>query len=117
MPTLRPKLQVIVRQLLENSEDRRTIEIDAIGDAIGVTAIDSTEIDAILSALEAAGRRVLAPDGARGVSALKAVISTAVSLRAALGRAPTVEEIAARAGLAETDVRHALLLAKVMGRG
>jgi DNA-directed RNA polymerase sigma subunit (sigma70/sigma32) len=47
---------------------------------------------------------------------LKTVVATARALSVELGRRPSVAEIAARSGLTEDDVRHALSLARVMQR-
>jgi hypothetical protein len=113
---LRAELKAIVEALLAASEDAREITLDAIGEAIGTRAITPEEIDAIIRALEAAGRTVSGPAGGDGEARLKAVLTAARELRPELGRAPTVGEIAARSGLGEDQVRHALALAKVMQR-
>ena len=113
---LRPSLARIVKDLL--AEERANIPLDAIGEALGDTFVTPDEIDAILSALEAAGRRVGDDDGdaARGIERLRGVIDAARALRAELGRSPTTEELIARTGLSAFAVRHALGLAKVMQR-
>lgn len=113
---MRPELQTIVEDLLAASADSREIHLDAIGEAIGARAITTPEIEAIMDALDAAGRRIVGPQGGGGEDSLKAVIATARTLGPELGRKPTVAEIAARSGLSEEEVRHALALAKVMQR-
>jgi hypothetical protein len=113
---LRAELKAIVTELLAASEGTRAIALDAIGEAIGTRAITPEEIEGIMKALEAAGRSVVGPAGGDGEARLKAVLTAARELRPALGRAPTVGEIAARSGLEEEQVRHALALAKVMQR-
>lgn len=115
MTDLPDHLRAALDALLQRSEDSRRVAIDAIGDAIGTSAVDTTQIDTILSALEAAGRRIDAPSGAHGVANLRKVVPAARAIRAA-GRAPRVAEIAADTGLTEDEVRRALLLARVMGR-
>ena len=87
-----------------------------MGEAIGARAITSEEIDAMITALEAAGRTIVGPEGGAGEAQLKAVVAAARSLGPELGRKPSVAEIAARAGISDEEVRHALALLKVMQR-
>src|SRR5450432_29436 len=104
----------IIAVLLAGSKAGDVIELDAIGDAVGATAITQEQIDAILTALEAAGRRVASPSGeGAGEARLKRVLEAARLLRTELGRAPRPEEIAPRAGLSTDEVKHALALARV----
>ncbi len=114
---LPPHLRDALARMLRDSEDSRRVDLDAIGDAIGVGAVDVAQIEAILDALEANGRTIGATGGgATGIAHLKRVIPAARALAGELGRAARVSEIAERAAMPEADVRHALLLAKVMGR-
>ncbi|MBI2389814.1 MAG: hypothetical protein HYV09_09500 [Deltaproteobacteria bacterium] len=107
------KLRAAVEGLLADHPER--VPLDAIGDALGLTT-DTTEIEAVLDALEAAGRTIVAPEGARGVAALRKVVPAARAIARRTGRTAKVVEIAAETGLAEPEVRQALLLARVMGR-
>ena len=109
-------MQAIADALLVASASTGEVHLDAVGEAIGTRAITTPEIEAILDALEAAGRKVVGPEGGAGEERLKTVIATARALAPELGRKPTVAEIAARSGLSEDDVRHALFLVKVMQR-
>jgi hypothetical protein len=104
----------VLRSLLERHQD--VVPLDAIGDAIGARAISTEQIEQLLDAIERSGRTIAAPTEARGVETLRKVIPTARALGNELGRTATVTEIAARANLAEDEVRRALLLAKVMQR-
>jgi hypothetical protein len=113
---VRAELQAIVDALLAASTDARVVTLDALGEAIGARAITSEEIDAMLSALEAAGRKVIGPEGGAGEARLKEVVAAARALGPELGRKPTVGEIAARSGLSASEVHHALALLKVMQR-
>jgi succinyl-CoA synthetase alpha subunit len=113
---VRAELQSIVVALLAASADAGEVSLDAIGVAIGARAITSVEIDAMISALEAAGRKVVGPEGGAGEARLKEVVAAARALGPELGRKPTVAEIAARSGLSADEVRHALALLKVMQR-
>jgi hypothetical protein len=97
---LPPSLVSVAARLIAESEDSKQVTLDAIGDAIGVIA----------------GRKVVGPEGARGVGNLQRMMPAARTLATRLGRAPTLAELAAETGLAEEDVRHALALGRVMGR-
>lgn len=113
---MRPELQKIVDDLLAASADSREVHLDAIGEAIGARAVSPPEIEAMIDALDAAGRKLVGPQGGAGEDRLKTVIATAKVLGPELGRKPTVAEIAARSGLSDAEVRHALALVKVMQR-
>ena len=78
--------------------------------------VSTDDVDALLTALEEAGREVAGPEGARGVKNLQRVIPAARALAVSLGRPPTLAELAAQTGLSEEDVRHALALGRVLGR-
>lgn len=116
LTSVRAEVLAIVDGLLEASEPTKELTLDAIGDAIGAKAITPDEIDALMTALEAAGRVIVGPRGGDGEEHLRAVITTARSLTPELGRKPTPSEIAERSGLSLLEVRHALALAKVMQR-
>lgn len=105
-----------MEELLRGTAEGEAIELDAIGEAIGARAIGQDEIDAMLSAIEARGRRVVSPPGGRGEIQLKSVLDAARVLRGELGRPPRPDEIAARAGISREDVQHALSLARIMQR-
>ena len=111
---LRPVLEEVVRSLLARAPHEVTL--DEIGDALGTLAVTTDEIDAVLSALEAAGRAIAGPEGGRGAETLRAVLPAARALAASLGRRPTIDEIAASVGLPAERVRHAIALGRVMGR-
>jgi hypothetical protein len=113
---VRPELRAIVDALLAASADSREIHLDAIGEAIGARSITTPEIEAIMNALDAAGRRLIGPQGGDGEDRLKTVVATARALAPELGRKPTVAAIAERSGLSQDEVRHALALVKVMQR-
>jgi hypothetical protein len=113
---VRADLQSIVDVLLASSADAGEVHLDEIGEAIGARAINSEEIDAIISALEAAGRKVVGPKGGAGEARLREVVAAARALGPELGRKPSVAEIAARSGLTADEVRHALALLKIMQR-
>jgi hypothetical protein len=116
MSALPPKLEPIATKLLAESAASKTVTLDAMGEAIGLVAVSTEDVDALMTALERAGRRIVGPEGARGVGNLRRVIPAARALAAKLGRTPSLAELAAETGLGEDDVRHALALGRVMGR-
>lgn len=116
MNLLRSDLRTIVDRLVAASASTREVPLDALGTAIGTLAVSYTEIDAMISALEARGRQVIAPSSGRGEANLASVLTAARSLSAELGRRPSTREIALRAGLSADQVKHALMLARIMQR-
>ncbi len=107
-------VDAVVKQLL--AEYEATIPLDAVGEAIGDAAVTQADIEAIFDRLEAAGRTIVAPEGAQGVERLRVILPAARALRSK-GIVPTVTELATATGLTGSEVRAALLLAKVMSRG
>ncbi len=126
MSALRPELDAIVRVLLEKSNDGSTLTLDDVGEAIGVAAVSSEDIDLVLSVLEQAGRRVVSGTGApearrqdepaRGERLLAKTLDAARALLAERGEPPRALDIAERAGLSVAEVEHALALVRVMQR-
>lgn len=114
--SLRPALRAIVDGLLARFTRGEAIALDDVGDALGTTAASYDEIDAMLRALEAEGRRVAGPEGAKGERTLQTVLADARVFRAEHGRAPSAAQIAERTGLDVERVRHALALARVMAK-
>jgi hypothetical protein len=113
---MKRELIAIVEQLLADTAPGAPITLDAIGEAIGARRIGQDEIDEILSAIEARGHVVAAPAGGHGEERLKRVVAAARALRAELGRPPSPDQIAERAGLTRAEVEHALTLVKIMQR-
>ena len=91
------------------------VSLDRIAEAIGATAVTTQDIEAILDALEAAGRRV-ETERADPPAALAQVLKAARSFSAVSGRRPTIPEIAQHSGLSVGEVRFALLYARVLVR-
>jgi hypothetical protein len=114
--SLPPKLAPVLARLLADSESSRRVTLDEVGEAVGVVAVSTDDVDALLAALEAAGRETVGPEGARGVENLRRVLPAARGLAASLGRPPTLGELVRQTGLSEDEVRHALALGRVMGR-
>lgn len=113
---MRKELRVILDKLIAASEVSRQVSLDALGQAIGVQSVSYVEIDAMITALEARGRTVEAAGGGRGEEYLRLVVPAVRSLSTELGRRPSPSEISLRTRLSLEQVRHALLLAKIMQR-
>lgn len=113
---MRALIREVLDALLAAAPRGAELSLDAIGEAVGARPVTVDEIAWLLDRLEAEGRVVAAAAPGGGVTALGTVLRAARTLRAALGRSATVLEIVASTGLAEHDVRRALLLAQVMSR-
>jgi hypothetical protein len=113
---LRRDLQAIVDKLIKESGASGTVSLDALGDAIGTASVSYTDVDAIISTLEAHDRRVEAPTEGRGEEYLRLVVEAVRTLSRESGRKPSLTEIALRTRLSIEQVRHALLLARIMQR-
>lgn len=116
MSELRAELSDVVEALIAASRDDRAISLDALGDAIGTRTVSYPEIDAMIGALEARGYSVVAPDRPHGERHLREVLAAARKLSSELGRRPNLAEICASSGLELEQVKHALMLARVMQR-
>ena len=95
---------------------RGVLTLDAIGDAIGTSAVSQDEIEALLSALESRGLQITAPPPGAAEKHLRVVVATARTLSTELGRRPSIDEIAARASLTHVEVHRALYLVRIMQR-
>jgi hypothetical protein len=111
---LRPELQPIVDALA--GPGRSEVTLDELAAAIDTRAVSTADIDALMEALEERGVAVRAPGPVDLPAELARVIGAAKGLSAELGRRPTSDEIAARAGLDRAAVRRALLYARVLSR-
>ena len=116
MAILRAELRRVVEVLLKGSASSGEVTLDAIGDAIGVRAVSTEEVDAMLQALEAAGRVIGGAPDLKGEDSLRAVVASIRGLSEKLGRRPNHAEIASDSGLSPAQVRHALFLARIMQR-
>jgi hypothetical protein len=116
MPGLRVELQTIVTSLLAASEASREVSLDQLGDALGALAVSHAEIDAMISALEAAERCVAPLRDGPLEKHLGAVLAAVRGLTSQLGRRPKLDEIASEAKLTTREVRQTLFFVRVMQR-
>ncbi len=106
-------MPTILAQLL--AEGGQVVALDAVADAIGDAAVTMQEIEVIFAGLEAAGRSIEA-ERRDPPAALKQVLATVRSFSAVSGRRPTAAEIAQHSGLSPSQVRFAMLYARVLVR-
>jgi hypothetical protein len=116
MSVLRPELARILTTLLAASEASQRVELDVLGEALGALSVSTEEIDALIGQLEAHGREVTAPSGGGAEQHLGSVVMAVRTLQLTLARKPTLEEVAAQAGISSQQVRTALALLRVMQR-
>ena len=113
--SLRPALRDVFERLRAAGADAGEVSLDAIGEGLSSMSVSLDEIDALLAALEAAGLRVVGPQGGDGEQQLQRVVDAARALSQS-GSRPTLTAIASRTGLSPDQVRQALALARVMQR-
>ena len=106
---------MVLERLLAESADSGRVSLDAVGEAVGALAVSTDEIDALLLALEAAGREVVTPEGQAELH-LKRVVLAARGLKMKLARRPTLAEVAEEAGISAEQALVALALLRVMQR-
>jgi hypothetical protein len=111
---LRPELESVGWALLEGGSGE--LSLDAIAEALGTLNIDSEEIDALFSWLEARGRRIGEASIGRASTSLGEVLRAARALKSTLGRTPTAPEIAEHSGVPLEAVRRALLFSQIVQR-
>jgi len=103
----------IVKRLL--ADHAEVVSLDAVAEAIGAATVTFEDIEAVFDGLEAAGRRVES-EPHDPPAALAKVLATVRSFSAATGRRPSLPEIAEHSGLSLSEVRFALLYARVLVR-
>ena len=114
-PTLTATAETILNVLLRETVGAEVVSLDLVAEAIGAAAVTMQDIEAILDALEAAGRRVES-EPRDPPKALAQVLKAVRSFSAVSGRRPTLPEIAQHSGLGVGEVRFALLYARVLIR-
>ena len=112
---LRSELRDVLNRLRASGVALGEVSLDAIGEALSSMSVSLDEIDALITALEAEGLPVVAPQGGRGESQLRRVVDAARELNQS-GRRPTLMAIASQTGLTRDQVRHALALVRIMQR-
>ncbi|MFO0550031.1 MAG: sigma-70 domain-containing protein [Polyangiaceae bacterium] len=109
------RLDFVVQQLLETTGDE-AISLDVLADALAPHDASPDEIDAVIDALERAGRVVGELNPSVREDLLR-VLPAARALKQSAGRGPTLDEIATETDLSVQRVRAALLFGRVLSRG
>lgn len=112
----RPELAAVLARLIVESERTREVTLDGVGLAIGTLAVSTDEIDALFTALETRGRRVVSPRGGDGEHLLGRVVGAARALKQGTARRLTIDEVAQQASLTREQVISALALLHIMQR-
>jgi hypothetical protein len=105
---VRDVLERVLDDLLARYREAGHVHLDDLAAAIGVNAVSQDEVDELVSRLEAEGLRVGEDLDERDMPWISDVLASARRLAAALGRRPTVDEIAADCGKPARAVRRAL---------
>ena len=115
---VRPLISELFDQLVVRHRESRRIDLDDIAEVIGTRAVSYDEVDHLVERLESEGFSVGEGIDESDVETMRRVLEEARQLRVALGRTPTVDEIAAAVGKPVYAVRRALERAggKVTGK-
>jgi len=105
---MRPLVKAIVTELLARHRASGRVHLNDIEEVLGALPVTYDEIDQVVAHLEAEGLAVGEPPDATAIAVMGEVLASARRLRSALGRAPTVDEIAGDSGHAAHLVRRAL---------
>jgi len=105
---VRAAVERILEELLARHRGIGHAHLNDLAEVIGAQAITSDEVDELIARLEAEGLRVGEALDGRDVQVMSEALAAARRLSAALGRRPTVGEIAAAAGHPAHVVRRAL---------
>lgn len=105
----------LLETLLEACPEGAAFSLDDFAELVAPANLASDQIDALIGALEQAGRAVEAdPMALRGE--LGVVLASARRFVAERGRRPSVDELAAHANVSATVVRRALVFGRLMAR-
>ncbi len=98
------------------SEPGSVISLDVFAALQAPYGLSPEEVDALITAVEATGRRIEADDSIRLQEELALVLPRARAFVVAHGRRPTVDELAAEAGVSTAIVRRALSFGRLIAR-
>jgi Sigma-70 region 3 len=110
---LRPELQAVFDALLKAHPDGPTL--DDLSDETWNKSLSYADIDELIAALEEAGFDLEAAEPPPRPEELAQVLAAARALTGETGKRPSVDEIAARAGLPASSVLRALRMGRAFG--
>lgn len=105
---MRPFIAHVIGELLARHRSSGRVELDDIAEVIGERAVSYDEVELIVERLETEGLLVGEPVGEDEVEAIRLVLEKARELRVALGRTPTIAEVAEASAKPPQVVRRAL---------
>jgi hypothetical protein len=113
MPPLRPELQAVFDALMKAHPEGPTL--DDLSDETWDKSLSYADIDELIAALEEAGFDLEGSEPPPRPEELVQALAAARALAAETGKRPSVDEIAARAGLTAATVRRALRMGRAIG--
>ncbi len=105
---MRPFIDEVIEQLAARHGATTRVDLNDISEIIGLQAVSYEEVEHIIHQLEARGCAVGGPPTVREMMLLREVLQAARALRAALGRKPSVDQIATAIGKPPFLVRRAV---------
>ncbi len=106
----------LLDEIVAMSEPGSVISLDVFAALQAPYGLSPEEVDALITAVEATGRRIEADDSIRLQEELALVLPRARAFVVAHGRRPTVDELAAEAGVSTAIVRRALSFGRLIAR-
>ncbi len=106
----------LLDEIVAMSEPGSVISLDVFAALQAPYGLSPEEVDALITAVEATGRRIEADDTIHLQEELALVLPRARAFVAAHGRRPTVDELAAEAGVSTAIVRRALSFGRLIAR-
>lgn len=106
----------LLDEILAMSDPGSVISLDVFAALQAPYGLGADEIDALIGAVEKTGRRIEADDSIRLQEELALVLPRARQFVAAHGRRPTIDELAAEAGVSTEIVRRALSFGRLIAR-
>jgi hypothetical protein len=106
----------LLDEIVAMSEPGSVISLDVFAALQAPYGLSPEEVDALITAVEATGRRIEADDSIHLQEELALVLPRARAFVVAHGRRPTVDELAAEAGVSAAVVRRALSFGRLIAR-
>lgn len=106
----------LLDEIVATSAPGGVISLDVFVELQAPYGLSADEVDELIAAVEKTGRRIEADDTIRLQEELALVLPKARAFVAAHGRRPTVDELAAEAGVSAEVVRRALSFGQLIAR-
>ena len=106
----------LLDEILAKNEPGSVISLDVFAELLAPHGLGADEVDELIAAVEKTGRRIEADPSIHLQEELALVLPRARAFVATHGRRPTVDELAAEAGVSAAVVRRALSFGRVIAR-